>query len=194
VLSLPIPLCVLLAVQPELVTLVLQVVRRGVTRHLLDDAGPDADEVDRTEEEFCPPPRPARPKAVEFSILVLVATNAQVNQTRLGQALDISAPNLAVTLGRMVERGWVERVRSTADRRAQHVHLTGAEQLLVRWAQKIAESMEDAALALLADAERALLTELPLKVAAGGPGRPQSSFSERGAAPVACLLSHLASQ
>ena len=39
--------------------------------------------------------------------------NREVNQKQLGQALDISPPNMAVTLDRMVERGWVERVRST---------------------------------------------------------------------------------
>ena len=111
---------------------------------------------------------PLELKAVEFSILVLVATNAEVNQKRLGQALDISAPNLAVTLDRMAERGWVERVRSTADRRAQHVHLTAAGQLLVRRARRIAESMEAPALRMLSAAERALLIELLLKVAAGG--------------------------
>jgi len=38
VLSLPIPLRLLLAVQPELVTSVLQVVQRLVTRHLLEGA------------------------------------------------------------------------------------------------------------------------------------------------------------
>jgi hypothetical protein len=44
VLSLPIPLRVLLAAQPELVTPVLQVVQRVVTRHLLEAAGLKADE------------------------------------------------------------------------------------------------------------------------------------------------------
>ena len=39
VLSLPIPLRLLLAAQPELVTPVLQVVQRVVTRHLLDGVG-----------------------------------------------------------------------------------------------------------------------------------------------------------
>jgi hypothetical protein len=43
-LSLPIPLLVLLAAQPELVTPVLQVVQRLVTRHLLDCVGLKADE------------------------------------------------------------------------------------------------------------------------------------------------------
>jgi hypothetical protein len=43
VLSLPIPLRVLLAAQPDLVAPVLQVVQRVVTRHLLDRAGLKAD-------------------------------------------------------------------------------------------------------------------------------------------------------
>jgi hypothetical protein len=44
VLSLPIPLRVLLAAQPELVTPVLHVVQRVLTRHLLDGAQLEADE------------------------------------------------------------------------------------------------------------------------------------------------------
>jgi hypothetical protein len=44
VLSLPIPLRVLLAAQPELVTPVLQVVQRVVERHLLDHTGLKSDE------------------------------------------------------------------------------------------------------------------------------------------------------
>ncbi len=44
--------------------------------------------------------------ASEFSILALAASNGDMNQKQLGQALDISAPNLAVTLDRLAERGW----------------------------------------------------------------------------------------
>ncbi len=46
VLSLPIPLRLLLAAQPKLVTPVLQVVHRVITRHLLGQAGLKADEAD----------------------------------------------------------------------------------------------------------------------------------------------------
>jgi hypothetical protein len=46
VISLPIPLRLLLAAQPKLVTLVLQVVHRVITRHLLGQAGLKADEAD----------------------------------------------------------------------------------------------------------------------------------------------------
>jgi len=46
VLSLPIPLRLLLAAQPKLVTPVLQVVHRVIKRHLLGQAGLKADETD----------------------------------------------------------------------------------------------------------------------------------------------------
>jgi DNA-binding MarR family transcriptional regulator len=108
-------------------------------------------------------------KAVEFSILVLVASNTEVNQKQLGQALDVSAPNMAITLDRMVERGWVERVRSTKDRRSMWIHLTVAGKDLVQRAEKIAATMENSALRMLSPAEQALLVELLLKVAWGRP-------------------------
>ena len=46
VLSLPIPLRLLLAAQPKLVTPVLQVVHRAITRFLLDQAGLRAEQAD----------------------------------------------------------------------------------------------------------------------------------------------------
>jgi DNA-binding MarR family transcriptional regulator len=103
---------------------------------------------------------PLKLKAVEFSILTLVDTNPEVNQKQLGQALDVSAPNLAVTLDRMVEQGWVRRERSERDRRAQLVRLTPAGQALVTRARKIAQTMEHEALKVLSPAEQALLIEL----------------------------------
>jgi DNA-binding MarR family transcriptional regulator len=106
-------------------------------------------------------------KAVEFSILVLVASNPQVNQKQLGESLDVSAPNMAITLDRMVDKGWVERVRSTADRRAQLIHLTSKGRRLVERAEGVAATMEHEAVAMLSRAERLLLIELLLKVARG---------------------------
>ena len=46
VMRLPIPLRLLLAAQPKLLTPVLQVVQRVITRHLLGQAGLKADEAD----------------------------------------------------------------------------------------------------------------------------------------------------
>ena len=110
---------------------------------------------------------PLQLKASEFSLLVLVASNPKVNQKQLGQALDISPPNMAVTIDRLVERGWVERVRSTQDRRAMQIHLTTSGRELVERAEKIAMTMENPALRMLSPAERAMLIELLLKVATG---------------------------
>jgi DNA-binding MarR family transcriptional regulator len=110
---------------------------------------------------------PLNLKAVEFSILVMVAANERVNQKQLGQALDVSAPNMAITLDRMVERGWVERVRSLEDRRAQLINLTPAGAVLTQKAEKIASKMEVSAVRVLSEAERLLLIELLHKVARG---------------------------
>ena len=107
----------------------------------------------------------------QFSILMLVADNGDVNQKQLGQALDISPPNMAVTLDRMAERGWIERVRSTRDRRAQQIHLTPAGRALAERTRRIAATMEEPALAGLSRAERALLIELLRKIVpAAAPG------------------------
>ena len=85
-------------------------------------------------------------KVLDYSILVLVAANPEVNQKQLGEALDVSAPNMAITIDRLVEAGWVERVRSTRDRRAMLIHLTRAGRELVTRAEKIAATMEQAPL------------------------------------------------
>ena len=114
---------------------------------------------------------PLKLKAVEFSIMVLVDTNPEVNQKQLGQALDVSAPNLAVTLDRMVERGWVRRERSERDRRAQLIRLTPEGQAMIRRARKISATMEVEPLKVLSPAEQALLIELLQRVALGRRGR-----------------------
>ena len=104
-------------------------------------------------------------KVMDYSILVLAASNPEVNQKQLGEALDVSAPNMAITLDRLVQAGWVERVRSTRDRRAMLIHLTRTGRELVQRAEKIAATMEHEPLRALSRAERALLVELLLKVA-----------------------------
>jgi DNA-binding MarR family transcriptional regulator len=106
-------------------------------------------------------------KVIEFSILMLVVANPEVNQKQLCQALDVSAPNMAVVLDRMVECGWVERVRGTRDRRAMHIHLTPEGRAFAQRAEKIASTMEAPTLQVLTAAERALLLELLMKVTPG---------------------------
>lgn len=104
-------------------------------------------------------------KVLDYSILVLVASNPEVNQKQLGEALDVAPPNMAAAIDRLVEAGWVERVRSTRDRRAMLIHLTKSGHELLRRAEAIAATMEQEPLRGLSAAERALLVELLLKVA-----------------------------
>ena len=120
-------------------------------------------------------------KVVDYSILALVDSNPQVNQKRLGEALDISPPNMAVTIDRLVERGWVERSRSRRDRRAMHIHLTPAGAELIRTADRISATMEQPSLRMLSPAEQALLIELLMKVAAGPLDQPAAASSKRSA-------------
>jgi len=110
---------------------------------------------------------PLELKAVEFSILTLVADNKEVNQKQLCQALDLSPPNLAVMLDRLAARGLLERVRGTVDRRAQIIHLTAAGRDLQQRARKIAATMEHDATRVLSEGERLLLIELLHRVARG---------------------------
>lgn len=108
-------------------------------------------------------------KAVEFSILVILARNDEVNQKQLCESLDLSAPNLAVIVDRLEERGVVQRVRSTSDRRETFVALTPAGVELEQRASALAATMETDAVAMLSEAERLLLIELLHKVARGTP-------------------------
>jgi len=104
-------------------------------------------------------------RPVEFTILVLVASNPGVTQKRIGQALALSAPNLTLLLDRMEARGWIERVRSETDRRAQNLHLTPAGRALGAEAYEVSLTMEQELLRHLSEGERVMLRELLVKVA-----------------------------
>jgi DNA-binding MarR family transcriptional regulator len=108
---------------------------------------------------------PLKLRPVEFSILMLVAFNPGATPKRLSQALAVSAPNLTVLLDRMADKGWIERQRSEADRRAQHIHLTADGRKLARKAHGISLTMEQELLRHLSEGERAMLRELLAKVA-----------------------------
>jgi DNA-binding MarR family transcriptional regulator len=104
-------------------------------------------------------------RRVEFTILALVQGNPDVTARQLARALAVTPPNIAVWLDKLEARGLVARERSTSDARVQHVRITRAGSALVdRSAQHLLEG-EQAALAALTPAERAMLVELLHKVA-----------------------------
>ena len=103
-------------------------------------------------------------RPAEFSALVLISCNPGINQKQLGDALDISPPNLAVMLDQLSGRGLLKRVRSAVDRRLQHPHLTRQGEKLLEQASALASDMEQQIVTVLTSGERAILIELLQKL------------------------------
>jgi DNA-binding MarR family transcriptional regulator len=104
-------------------------------------------------------------RPVEFTILALVDGNPGVSARQLADALAVTPPNITMWIDKLEKRGHVERERSTTDRRAQHIRATAKGASQVRKAVKLVVDGEQAALAALSPAERAMLVELLHKVA-----------------------------
>lgn len=103
---------------------------------------------------------------LEFSLLMLVASNEHVTPKRLSVAMNVPGPNLTLLLGRLEERGLLQRERSETDRRVQHLRLTSSGEALVQKLDTIIDRMEADLLSHLSPGERTLLFELLAKVAA----------------------------
>lgn len=108
---------------------------------------------------------PLRLRHVEFTILMLVKSNPAITQKRLAQTLAVSAPSITILLDRLVDKGWIERVRSDTDRRVQHVHLTAEGARLAKQSHRLSLNCEQEMLRHLTVAERTMLLELLDKVA-----------------------------
>ena len=104
-------------------------------------------------------------RRVEFTILALVHGNPGVTARQLARALDVTPPNIAVWIDRLESRALVTRTRSDSDARMQHIRITRAGAALVDRATRLLHEGEQAALATLSSAERAMLVELLHKVA-----------------------------
>lgn len=104
-------------------------------------------------------------RRVEFTILALVRGNPDVTARQLARALDVTPPNIATWIDRLESRGLVNRTRSDSDARVQHIRVTRAGAALVDSSVQQLLEGEQAALASLSAAERAMLVELLHKVA-----------------------------
>ncbi|MBX3607149.1 MAG: MarR family transcriptional regulator [Piscinibacter sp.] len=104
-------------------------------------------------------------RPVEFTILTLVHENPGVSARQLADALAVTPPNITMWIDKLERRGLIERERSTIDRRAQHIRPTVEGAKLARQAVERVIEGEQAVLAVLSPAERAMLIELLHKVA-----------------------------
>ncbi len=104
-------------------------------------------------------------RRIDFTILMLVASNPHVTQRQMSLALEVSAPRLTLVCDKLVERGLITRTRSEEDRRKQTIALTRKGAALARKAERIADGMESELLGHLSEVERAQLFQLLEKVA-----------------------------
>lgn len=104
-------------------------------------------------------------RPVEFTILALVDANPGVSARQLADALAVTPPNITMWIDKLEGRGYVERERSSTDRRAQHIRATTQGAALARKAVQLAIEGEQAALNALSPAEHAMLVELLHKMA-----------------------------
>lgn len=120
--------------------------------------------------------RELRLRPVDFTILVLLASNEMVNQKMLCRTLDLSPPGLAVVLDRLQARQLLVRERNEADRREHRLTLTPAGRALAERAEQLSHTIEGDVLGVLTPGERLLLGELLEKVVFGAP--PGSAAGE----------------
>jgi DNA-binding MarR family transcriptional regulator len=104
-------------------------------------------------------------RPVEYTMLALIHANPDVTARQLARGLAVTPPNIAVWLDRLESRALVQRRRSAADARMQHIRVTAAGAALARESTRRLLEGEAAALATLSPAERAMLVELLHKVA-----------------------------
>jgi DNA-binding MarR family transcriptional regulator len=109
--------------------------------------------------------QPSDLRPVEYTVLALVVANPGVSARQLARALGVAPPNMAVWLERLQTRKLIDRRRSAADARVQHVKATpGGARLAAECTRQLLQA-EAAALAGLSPAERAMLAELLHKAA-----------------------------
>lgn len=81
-------------------------------------------------------------RPADYSVLVLIADNPGRKQTEIAEVLGIKRANFVTLVHGLEDRGLVERIPSTADKRANALHLTGEGEAFLAHARRVHEAME----------------------------------------------------
>ena len=106
-------------------------------------------------------------RRLEFSVLMLVRDNEQINQMTLAKVLHVAPPNLNLVLDRLESVGWIERYRNPLDKRSQFLRLTSRGIRKCASAEKLADETENECTAALTAEECQELLRLLKKVHIG---------------------------
>ena len=99
-------------------------------------------------------------RAVEYSILSLVARNAEVTQKDLGEALSVKRPNMVSLVGGLETRGYVTRRVLERDRRNHLLSITVAGQTALAEMDARLDRLEDEVFGAWSPGERAQLATM----------------------------------
>lgn len=93
-----------------------------------------------------------------FGLMVIVANNEGLSQTRLARALGIDGSTMVAMIDRLEENGWLQRQRSQVDRRSHALYLTEAgNELLAQLMPQVEAHEAELAADLSADDKQNLL-------------------------------------
>jgi DNA-binding MarR family transcriptional regulator len=93
-----------------------------------------------------------------FGLMVIVANNEGLSQTRLARALGIDGSTMVAMIDRLEENGWLQRRRSEVDRRSHALYLTEAgNELLAQLMPQVEAHEAELAAGLSADDKQNLL-------------------------------------
>jgi DNA-binding MarR family transcriptional regulator len=96
-----------------------------------------------------------------FGLMVIVANNEGLSQTRLARALGIDGSTMVAMIDRLEENGWLRRQRSEVDRRSHALYLTDdGTDLLARLTPLVEAHEAELAQDLSADDKQNLLALL----------------------------------
>ncbi|MFO1192301.1 MAG: MarR family transcriptional regulator [Rhodoferax sp.] len=101
--------------------------------------------------------------SVQFAALDAIAQQPGVDQASLAATIGFDRATIGGVIDRLEQKGLVQRVVSSQDRRARQLHLTPDGTQLLAAVRPVVEALQADILALLSDAERARFLALATK-------------------------------
>lgn len=100
----------------------------------------------------------------QWRVLAQLRRREGINQTDLAEIMEIETITLGRHIDRLEAKGWVERRRDPADRRAWKLHLKEKAQPVLNKMRALSEATREEALAGIPAAERERLIDLLLTI------------------------------
>ena len=100
----------------------------------------------------------------EYSVLMIIAANADITARKVGDILAIAAPNLSTLIERLRMRGLIKRTQNEADKRAVNLSLTVDGKRVVKEAHVLSANLKLNEAPKLSAAEQKTLLVLLQKI------------------------------